>query len=130
VTAPLIAAEGLCAGYGSLPVLLDVDLQVAGGEMVALLGSNGAGKTTTLMTLAGALPATRGSVALCGKPAGRGVARRVREGLGFLPEQRAVFMGLTVRDNLRLGRGNVDFALEAFPDLEKRLSARRSDVRW
>jgi branched-chain amino acid transport system ATP-binding protein len=124
MTAALIEARELSAGYGSLPVLLDINLHVAEGEMVALLGSNGAGKTTTLMTLAGALPATSGSVILCGKPAGRGLARRVREGLGFLPEERAVFMGLSVRDNLRLGRGNIDVALEAFPELENRLGVR------
>jgi ABC-type molybdenum transport system ATPase subunit/photorepair protein PhrA len=52
ITALLIEADGLCARYGSVPVLLDIDLHVNEGEMVALLGANGAGKTTTLMTLA------------------------------------------------------------------------------
>jgi branched-chain amino acid transport system ATP-binding protein len=124
MTSTLVETKALRAGYGSLPVLVDVNLRVAAGEMVALLGSNGAGKTTTLMTLAGALTPTSGTVNVFGQRAGPGVARRIRDGLAFLPERRAVFMGLTVRDNLRLGRGTIDAALSLFPELEKRMNVR------
>jgi ABC-type branched-subunit amino acid transport system ATPase component len=55
---PLLSVAGLCAGYGALPVLFDVDLDVRVGEIVALMGANGAGKTTTLRAVTGQIPAT------------------------------------------------------------------------
>jgi branched-chain amino acid transport system ATP-binding protein len=120
----MIEAKGVSAGYGSLPVLVDLDLHVEEGEMVALLGSNGAGKTTTLMALAGALTGVKGEITVCGRPAPRGIAKRIRGGIGFLPERRAVFNALTVAENLRLCHGTVEEALEHFPELEKRLGVR------
>ena len=69
----LIEAKGLCAGYGSVPAIVDVDLHLDAGEMVGLLGANGAGKTTTLMALAGVVKATSGAVSLFGRTDGRAV---------------------------------------------------------
>ncbi|HVE26699.1 MAG TPA: ATP-binding cassette domain-containing protein, partial [Sporichthya sp.] len=67
-SAPLLAARGLCVGYGATPVVSGLDLEVHAGEIVALLGRNGAGKTTTLLGLAGELRPTAGTVLWEGSP--------------------------------------------------------------
>jgi len=113
----LLAARGLSAGYGAIPVLTDLDLHVDEGEIVALMGSNGAGKTTTLMTLAGRLRASAGAVEWLGKPVRTPLHRRARAGLRYVSEERSVIRGLSTRDNLRLGPGPVEDALERFPEL-------------
>ena len=120
----LVRASGLSVGYGGVPVLRDIDLHVAPGEVVALLGSNGAGKTTTLLSLAGELAVTAGSIELFGEPASGRLHHRVRRGLAFVPEQRAVFRQLTVDENLRLGRGTREAALELVPELADKLGRR------
>jgi branched-chain amino acid transport system ATP-binding protein len=117
----VIEASGLCAGYGSVAAIVDLDLHLERGEVIALLGANGAGKTTTLLALAGAIRPTAGKVSMFGAADRRPVFRRAREGLALLPEQRAIFAGLTVRENLLLGRGDLQVALELFPELEQRL---------
>jgi branched-chain amino acid transport system ATP-binding protein len=117
------------AGYGRFEVLHGVDLTVARGEVVALLGSNGAGKTTLLRTIAGLLPTRSGRITINGVGAGRGAPfRRVREGLCLIPEGRGVFPSLTVRDNLRMQvprrgavSGGIERALAAFPRLGERI---------
>ena len=114
---PILQAEGLFAGYGDLAAVRDLDLAVGAGEIVALLGPNGAGKTTTLKTLAGALPAIRGTVRWNGEVVTSALHRRVRKGMGFIPEERSVIGKLSVRDNLSLGRGSVEAALDIFPQL-------------
>ncbi len=124
MTEPLVRVSGLSVGYGGVPVLRDIDLHVAPGEVVALLGSNGAGKTTTLLSLAGELPISAGSVELFGAPATGRLHHRVRRGLAFVPEQRAVFRQLTVDENLRLGRGTREAALELVPELADKLGRR------
>jgi branched-chain amino acid transport system ATP-binding protein len=124
VSAQLIQANGLCAGYGSVPAIVDIDMHLEQGEMLALLGANGAGKTTTLLALAGAIQPTGGKISLFGCADRRSVSRGVRDGLALLPEQKAVFMGLTVRENLLLGRGSMKDALELFPELERCLKVR------
>ncbi len=113
----LLAARKLSAGYGTIPVLTDLDLHVDAGEVVALMGSNGAGKTTTLMTLAGRLQPTAGAVEWLGKPVRTPLHRRARDGLRYVSEERSIIRGLTTLDNLRLGPGPVDDALERFPEL-------------
>jgi len=120
----VLEADGLCAGYGSVAAIVDVNLHLEQGEMVGLLGANGAGKTTTLLALVGAIRPTGGKVSLFGYLDQRPVFRRVRDGLALLAEQRTVFMGLTVRENLLLGRGDPQVALELFPELEQRLKVR------
>lgn len=120
----LLEAKGLSAGYGGVPAISGIDLSLNSGEIVALVGGNGAGKSTTLLTLSGAIRPTAGEVTMFGGPAERTVLRRVRAGLALLPEKRAVIRGLTVRQNLLLGSGGVDAALEHFPELERRLDTR------
>src|SRR5207244_202485 len=87
-------AAGLgAAGYGTEPVIHDVDISVGRGEVVALLGANGAGKTTTLLTLAGELPPLRGEVAFDGVVTKAPLYKRARNGLTFVTEEKSVFMG-------------------------------------
>jgi branched-chain amino acid transport system ATP-binding protein len=123
----VLRATGLRSGYGGIEVLHGIDLHVDAGEVVALLGANGAGKTTTLLTLAGELTARAGTVDLLGAPAAGRLDRRARQGLAYLPEGRAVLSTLTVRDNLLLGLGNKDRALELAPAL-RRLQRRRGGL--
>ncbi|MGW2934625.1 ABC transporter ATP-binding protein [Streptomyces sp. NPDC001156] len=115
---PILEAEGLFAGYGDLAAVRDLDLVVGPGEIVALLGPNGAGKTTTLKTLGGALPVIKGTVRWNGEVVTSPLHRRVRKGMGFIPEERSVIGKLSVHDNLRLGRGPVDAVLNMFPQLQ------------
>ena len=122
MNARILEAEGLSAGYGSVPAIADLSLHLEPGERVALLGANGAGKTTTLLVLAGSLRPTSGKVTMFGSGRRSSLARRIRDGLCLLPEHRAVFRTLTTRENLLLGRGGVDAALELFPELKTRLS--------
>lgn len=117
-TPPVLEARGLHAGYGDLAAVRDLDLHVGAGEIVALLGPNGAGKTTTLQTLGGALKPLKGHVVWDGEITVAPLHRRVRQGLGFIPEERSVIGGLSVRENLSLGRGPVSEALRLFPQLE------------
>ena len=113
----LLAARKVSAGYGAIPVLTDLDLYVDVGEIVALMGANGAGKSTTLMTLAGRLAATTGTVEWLGKPVRSPLHRRARAGLRSVSEERSIIRGRTTLDNLRLGPGPVDDALDRFPEL-------------
>ncbi|HSY16169.1 MAG TPA: ABC transporter ATP-binding protein [Jatrophihabitantaceae bacterium] len=122
---PLLEARGLSVGYGATPVVRELDLKVMPGEVVALLGSNGAGKTTTLLGLAGELAPSRGEVLLGGTRLDGSLHSRSRQGLGYVTEERSVIFSLSVYDNLRLGRGDIDMAFELFPEL-KPLRRRRA----
>ncbi|HZQ88524.1 MAG TPA: ATP-binding cassette domain-containing protein [Gaiellaceae bacterium] len=117
----LLRAEALEAGYGRLAVVHDFDLVVAPGTVTAILGANGAGKTTVILTLAGVLEPLGGTIYWKGEAVRSPLHRRVRAGLAFVPEQRSVFMNLTVAQNLRLGQGPAARALEIFPELEPHL---------
>jgi branched-chain amino acid transport system ATP-binding protein len=127
----LLEVENLRAGYGSVPVLHGVSLDVDEGSNAVLLGLNGAGKSTTLMTLAGLLPATGGEIRYDGKPLTGSPGARVRAGIVLVPEGRHVFPALTVKQNLRLGawtirrdarrvRRNLLEVYQIFPRLEER----------
>ena len=83
-----------------------------------LLGPNGAGKTTTLLTLSGDLPHLAGEVLLDGTATTAPLHRRAHAGLSFVTEERSVFMRLSVAENLRVGRTDVDRALDALPRAE------------
>ena len=115
--APLLECRGLAAGYGGMAIVRDLDLRVAAGEVVALIGPNGAGKTTTLLTLAGELPPISGEVVFRGAATKAPLFRRARRGLGFVTEERSVFMQLSTADNLRLARVSPADAIDLFPEL-------------
>src|SRR5262245_14349684 len=100
----LLELEGVESGHGATPVLHGVSLQVAAGEIVALIGANGAGKSTLLNTVMGLVALTRGDIRFDG----RSIARRptsaiVRAGLAEVPERRQHFGTMTVEENLRMG---------------------------
>ena len=133
VVAPLLALTGVNAAYGSVPVLFGVDLGVADGEIVGLLGTNGAGKSTVLRVVSGLLKARGGTVTYDGRDVTRlSPVDRVKAGMVMVPSGRGVFPSLTVADNLRLGswlsRHDRVFVeettarvFELFPALELRL---------
>jgi branched-chain amino acid transport system ATP-binding protein len=100
----LLAVRGLSAYYGDFQALFDVSLDVAEGEVVAVIGANGAGKSTILRALAGALAVTRGDVDFAGRPVGGLPAEaRVSLGMVLVPEGRKIFPSLTVEENLLVG---------------------------
>jgi branched-chain amino acid transport system ATP-binding protein len=117
----VLEAKELVVGYGSVPVVHGLNLVVKRGQITALLGPNGAGKSTTLLALAGELLQTAGRVFLDGTPVATPLHKRTRQGLVFVPEQRAILRSLSCRDNLRLGRANLKVALDLFPALTPRL---------
>jgi branched-chain amino acid transport system ATP-binding protein len=99
--APLLAVAGLNVAYGKIAVLHDVGLTVAPGEAVALLGGNGSGKSSLLRAVMGLVPAVSGAIDLAGTAiAALPPERRARLGLGYAPEGRRVFAGMSVADNL------------------------------
>ena len=100
----MLEVSGLQVDYGAIRAVHDVSLNLAEGELVTLLGANGAGKSSTLMCIAGALPATAGTIRLEGADvtSARPEAM-VRKGVATVPETRDVFPDLTVGENLQLG---------------------------
>ena len=101
---PLLDIRGLCAGYGEIEVLHGVDLTVAPGEIVAVLGSNGVGKSTLNRTISGIVRARAGSISFDGAAVERKKPSEiVARGLIHVPEGRHIFPNLSVRENLDLG---------------------------
>jgi branched-chain amino acid transport system ATP-binding protein len=125
---PLLSLSDVTAGYGDTRVLRGVSLSVDEGEVVALVGRNGAGKTTTLRAILGNVTPA-GDVAFDGEPVGGlGPEGTVARGVSLVPEERRVFPGLTVRENLELARmggsdagyrRGVDEVLDAFENLAR-----------
>jgi branched-chain amino acid transport system ATP-binding protein len=100
----ILRVENLTSSYGRIAVLRDVSLDVAKGEMVALIGSNGAGKTTLLRAISGVQPIGTGNIRFDDRPiTALSAHARVRAGIVQVPEGRQVFAPLPVADNLRLG---------------------------
>ncbi|MGH2935825.1 MAG: ABC transporter ATP-binding protein [Gaiellaceae bacterium] len=100
----VLRLDGLTAGYDGAAVIRDLDLTVAPGEVVALLGANGAGKTTTLRTVSGLVKPIAGRVLFEGRDlARRSPSSRAQLGIAHVPEGRGLFFGLTVADHFRLG---------------------------
>ena len=127
----LLSVIDLHARYGRIPILNGIQLEVAAGEFIGVLGHNGMGKTTLLRTLMGFVPAQRGRIAFDEVDVTREPPyARARRGLGYVPQGREIFPGLSVRDNLRMGfagRGaeeRIDAILETFPRLTPLLDRR------
>ena len=101
----LLQVTDLASGYGRAQILYGVGLELRRGEVVALLGRNGAGKSTTLKTLMGLVRPRQGQITLLGRRIdGLSPFRICRLGLGYVPEERRVFAGLTVMENLEVAR--------------------------
>jgi branched-chain amino acid transport system ATP-binding protein len=126
----MLAIAGLRSGYGKIEVLHGVDLTVAPGQIVALIGANGAGKTTLLKTISGLIRPTAGTIAFAGEDiAGRPAHRIVGLGISHVPEGRAVLKRMSVLDNLRMGAyvrtdseiaRDIDAVMARFPALAER----------
>jgi branched-chain amino acid transport system ATP-binding protein len=100
----MLQVSNLNAWYGASHVLQDISIEVAKGEIVCLIGRNGAGKTTTLKSIMGLMDRTRGSAIFKGKELLTQPAHvRFALGLAYVPEERRIVQGLSVRENLRLG---------------------------
>ncbi len=121
---PLIRVDDLHVYLGESHVLQGVSFDVPEGGVTALLGRNGVGKTTTLRAMMGLVP-RRGAVTLSGEELTRLRTHEiVRRGIGYVPEDRDVFAGLTVNENLRLaernGNARYELVYELFPELKTR----------
>ncbi|MDM0072705.1 ABC transporter ATP-binding protein [Variovorax sp. J31P207] len=130
---PILEVRGLRAAYGATRVLQGIDLDIADGEIVALLGANGAGKTTTLRALCQAMVWTEGSIALMGQRIDRRSTEQIAKlGVGHVPDGRGTFLGLTAEENLRLGayarpsRAGADADMERIYGYFPRLRERRA----
>jgi branched-chain amino acid transport system ATP-binding protein len=127
----LLAVQGLTAGYGPAQVLFGIDLALAQGEVLALLGRNGAGKSTTLKAIMGLVPPTGGRLGWRGQDVtGWPTHRIARLGLGYVPEDRRIFPDLTVTENLEVGRrpprdGRAPWSFERLAELFPNLAAMR-----
>ena len=102
--ATILKVTDIHCGYDGVPVVFGVSLEVAEGELVAIVGANGAGKSTTMRAIAGLMHPTRGSITFLGEDITRTPAHAtLRKGISFVPEGRRLFAKLTVRQNLELG---------------------------
>ncbi|GAA0285467.1 ABC transporter ATP-binding protein [Rhodovulum strictum] len=121
----LLQMRGVTAFYGHSQALFGVDLDMAEGEVVALMGRNGMGKTTTIRTLTRLMPHREGTIRLAGQPLeGMASHRAARLGLGLVPEGRRAFRGLSVTENLiaaaRPGHWDLARVHALFPRLAER----------
>jgi branched-chain amino acid transport system ATP-binding protein len=107
----MLQLDGVSVSIGSVAILRGVDLALAGGEFVGLIGRNGAGKTTLLRAVMGLLPCRAGAIVFDGRPlAAVATHRRVGLGIGYMPEDRRLVPGLTVEENVLLPAWAARFA--------------------
>jgi branched-chain amino acid transport system ATP-binding protein len=124
----LLEIQGLAAGYLGERVIDDIDIEVASGEAVVIVGSNGAGKTTLFRAIAGLLSPMAGRVILEGKDLTRRSAHRIaRAGIAYVPAERHLFPAMTLKSNLHLGayprrpdRETLELVYDLFPRLRER----------
>ena len=139
MTTPLLKVENLNAWYGRSHVIQGVSLTVNAGEIVTVMGRNGAGKTTTLRSIMGLMAKCSGSVQFDGVEVLASPShQRFHAGLAYVPEERRIVPGLTVRENLRLGliasaalkneAKRIDVIAEIFPRLKERLPQEASSL--
>ena len=126
---PVLDVAGLRAAYGRTPVLRGIDMTIAKGEIVSLIGRNGVGKTTTMRCLIGLLRATSGQILFEGQPiTDLSADSRARLGIGYIPQGRQVFPRMTVEENIWVSllagrgkdRGLAELAYQYFPILKER----------
>lgn len=126
----ILEVKGLRSGYGRVPVLHGIDMAVADGEIVGVLGHNGMGKTTLLKTLMGLVPANGGSIVYEGIDVTHEPAHeRSQMGIGYVPQGRGIFPTLSVYDNIRMGiaahqdeeEEAIRAVIDEFPRLERLL---------
>lgn len=131
MSAPMLAVEGVTAGYGDATVLFDASFEVREGEIVAIVGANGAGKTTLLSTVVGLVAARAGRITFRGRDITRRPAHLLPgDGLALVPEGGRLFPFMSVEENLFLGAyapgvrarlaARLDEVMEIFPILRER----------
>ena len=133
--APLLPTEGLCAGYGVTEVVHDLDLALAPGEALCLVGPNGGGKSTVLNAVFGFADVARGRVVVNGRDVTRvpPAAKLARAGIAYVLQGSSIFPDLSVEENVRLGAyverdaGVVNEALERTFERHPRLAQRRRE---
>ena len=129
--APLLELKRLRVAYGGIQAVKGIDLHVAEGELVCLIGANGAGKTTTLRGISGLHPVKSGTIHYDGEDiTGKPAFQLVRKGLSMVPEGRGVFGALTIEENLAMGayarrdraaiRRDIERVFGLFPRLKER----------
>ncbi len=135
IDAPLLEAHNLKVAYGGIHAVKGINLHVAAGELVALIGSNGAGKTTTLKTLAGLLHPEGGQIHFDGESLQNIAAhQRAAMGIALVPEGRGVFASMTVKENLQMGaysrsnKDEIESDLSRMYDLFPRLAERKNQL--
>ncbi|MBI3091671.1 MAG: ABC transporter ATP-binding protein [Candidatus Tectomicrobia bacterium] len=128
----MLELRGVEVGYGRVPVLKGISLELPEGQIVTLIGSNGAGKTTTLKTITGILRPHAGTILFDGRPInGISPVEAVSRGIALVPEGRRIFASLSVQENLRMGAFSradrkqawmrqLDGMFELFPHLAQR----------
>lgn len=131
----ILKVENIQCGYDGVPVIHGISLDVAQGEIVAIVGANGAGKTTTMRTIVGLMHPYRGKVTFAGKDITLMEAHdTIKLGISYVPEGRRLFSKLTIRENLELGafikndRKGIDESLERVFELFPKLYDRRTQV--
>lgn len=134
----MLQVSGLHQYYGSSHTLRGIDLQLAPGQVLALLGRNGVGKTTLLKCLMGVLPVARGTVRWCDQDLAKlAPHRRAALGIAYVPQGREIFARLTVQENLLLGMASLpaarakrinDDVFDLFPVLKTMLQRRGGDL--
>src|SRR5687768_2202455 len=126
---PALVVRGLTSGYGEVPVVRDISIEVGSDEIVTIIGPNGAGKSTVLKAIFGLLRTWEGEVQLNGGPiTGLPPDRLVRRGIGYVPQTDNVFPSLTIRENLLIGgftrseglAERIDWIYDLFPVLAAR----------
>ncbi len=130
MTGVLLRVEGLHTYYGASHILQGVDLSIAPGSVVSLMGRNGAGKTTTLRSIMRLTPARRGTVTFDGEDvSGTKTYEIARRGIALVPETRNIFPSLSVRENLTIARkpGPDGWTLERVFELFPRLAERQAN---
>ena len=131
----ILKIKNLKAGYGSIQVLWDINIEVKKGSLVALVGANGVGKTTLMKTLIGVLKPWSGSIIFTGEDITEFEPdKRVKMGISLVPEGRQLFYGMTVEENLKMGAYIRDSDEDISRDLEfvyslfERLKERRKQL--
>ncbi|MCO5066667.1 MAG: ABC transporter ATP-binding protein [Rhizobiaceae bacterium] len=135
MSAKILSARQVCAGYGGREVLTDVDIDLMENEVLCMIGHNGAGKSTLVKALFGLLDLSKGRIEVDGVDGARRPGDMVRAGIAMVPEGRGIFPSLTVRETMMMSmraagtaksehKDRVDWVLEVLPPLKTFLDRR------